>query len=81
MRERSDTKAKTTDHGHWPLKLKIMELYITRNSDNKIFEVRKYVKSGDSIPEQSVWCDKWYGRHVIGQDCHWNELTEKYWED
>ena len=58
----------------------MIDLYVTRNSDNKIFEVRKYVKSGDLIPEQSVWCNDWYGRHVIDQDCHWNELTENYWD-
>ena len=31
MRERSDTKAKTADHGHWPLKFKIMKYYIEAN--------------------------------------------------
>ena len=31
MRERSDTKAKTADHGHWPLKFKIMKYYIEVN--------------------------------------------------
>lgn len=29
-------------------------------------EVRKYIKSDT---EENIWCDSWYGRHVIGKDC------------
>lgn len=35
-----------------------------------IHKVRKYVIDENNL--ESVWCDTWYGRHVIGQDC---ELT------
>lgn len=43
-------------------------------------EVSKYVKSSDG--EESVWCNTWYGRHIIGKDCAFakngqNSLTQK----
>jgi hypothetical protein len=34
-------------------------------------EVQKYIKSKDG--EESVWCNDWYGRHVIGQDCEFSK--------
>ena len=51
-------------------KKKFMEskLKIIRNSDRHIFEVHKYIFSEN---QHSVWCNEWYGRHVIGQDCDW----------
>jgi hypothetical protein len=33
-----------------------------------LHEVIKYVKS-QSDGEESVWCNGWYGRHIIGKDC------------
>jgi len=33
-----------------------------------LHEVAKYVKS-QTDGEESVWCNEWYGRHVIGKDC------------
>jgi hypothetical protein len=39
---------------------------IRRISDGVIFEVRKYV---NGFGEESVWCDDWYGHHMIGRDC------------
>lgn len=37
-----------------------------RKKDGQIFEVQKYIKSDTEI---SIWCNDWYGRHVVGQDC------------
>jgi len=44
-----------------------MNLYVKNLEDNTIHEVRKYIKSDDGV--QSIWCNTWYGRHVIGVDC------------
>jgi hypothetical protein len=38
-----------------------------------IHNVRKYLIDGEG--EEMVWCDSWYGRHVIGQDCEWYDWT------
>lgn len=46
-------------------------LQIRRKDTGEILEVRKYVRSGGEKPEEHVWCDAWYGRHVIGVDCDW----------
>lgn len=35
----------------------------------EIHNVKKYIIDTDG--EESIWCDTWYGRHVIGQDCNW----------
>jgi hypothetical protein len=40
---------------------------VKRLSDNKEFEVQKYIKASDD--EESVWCNEWYGRHVVGRHC------------
>lgn len=45
---------------------------IRRISDGKIFEVRKYV---NGFGEESVWCDDWYGHHMIHRDC---EFVDTY---
>ena len=45
------------------------KLRIVRTSDKQIFEVKKYIYAEGT--EHHVWCDEWYGRHVIGQDCEW----------
>lgn len=46
----------------------ISKLKVIRLSDNKIFEVNKYIFSEN---EHHIWCNDWYGRHVIGNDCKW----------
>lgn len=47
----------------------IILLRVIRLSDNTVHTVKKYIL--DSDKEQNIWCDSWYGRHVIGQDCKW----------
>lgn len=42
---------------------------IVIDKDNVSHKVRKHIISNDG--EESVWCDDWYGRHVIGNDCNW----------
>lgn len=42
-------------------------LTIKRISDGVVFEVQKYIHAGDG--QISIWCNGWYGRHVLGQDC------------
>jgi len=44
------------------------KLKISRILDGKIFEVNKYIFSDET---HNIWCNEWYGRHVIGQDCEW----------
>lgn len=34
-------------------------------------EVNKIVYHPENEPEPHVWCDTWYGHHVIGKDCEW----------
>lgn len=51
------------------------------SKDGKIYKVFKYLVSAEQ--EENIWCNDWYGRHVIGRDCEWyNEkiidLCEKY---
>jgi hypothetical protein len=36
----------------------------------EVHEVHKYINNDG---EESIWCDEWYGRHVIGQDCEWQQ--------
>ena len=49
----------------------MMDLYVRRNSDDEIFVVRKYVKS-ENPDEHLIWCNDWYGKHIIGEDCKWH---------
>jgi hypothetical protein len=42
-------------------------LYVKETLTDQVFKVWKYIESNDG--EVSVWCNDWYGRHVIGQDC------------
>lgn len=48
-------------------------LQIRRKDTGEILEVRKYSRSGGEEPQENIWCDAWYGRHVIGVDCDWVE--------
>ena len=43
-------------------------LYVIDLKTNKTHVVRKYVNDTVSNCE-SVWCDTWYGRHIIGVHC------------
>ena len=45
----------------------MIKIYVVSLSDNKIYEVWKFIKDSEGLI--SVWCDNWYGRHVIGEDC------------
>lgn len=49
-------------------------LKIKRFSDGQIFDVFKYINSSGQI---SIWCNEWYGRHVVGQDCELIYPTSK----
>lgn len=40
---------------------------VVNTADGSIHEVRKYIKSDDG--NEYVWCDTWYGKHVINKDC------------
>lgn len=37
--------------------------------NGKIYKIQKYII--DNEGQESVWCNDWYGKHVIGQDCEW----------
>jgi hypothetical protein len=45
-------------------------LYVKETLTDQVFKVWKYIESNDG--EVSVWCNDWYGRHVIGQDCEFS---------
>lgn len=49
-----------------------MGLKVIRKSDSQEFDVWKYLKQKDGT--ESVWCHDWYGHHVIGNDCEFQEL-------
>jgi hypothetical protein len=34
-------------------------------------EVNKLVYHPENEPVPHVWCDTWYGHHIIGKDCEW----------
>ena len=38
---------------------------------NEVHDVWKYLKSSDG--QESVWCFDWYGHHVIGVDCEFEQ--------
>ena len=41
-------------------------MYVVDVKTHQTHRVNKYVFNGD---EESIWCNTWYGRHIIGQDC------------
>lgn len=45
------------------------------DNEGIIHEVQKYIKSSDG--EESVWCNDWYGRHVIGKDCEFIKIIKE----
>lgn len=42
---------------------------ITKSGD--IHDVHKYIN--DNEGRENIWCNTWYGHHIIGQDCEWYE--------
>ena len=60
-----------------------MDLLIKRKSDGEVFKVWKYVLGSPSQPEEHIWCNDWYGHHIIGVDCDWFEsnVIEPDWQD
>ena len=60
-----------------------MDLLIKRKSDGEVFKVWKYVLGSTSQPEEHIWCNDWYGHHIIGVDCEWSEnnVIEPKWQD
>lgn len=60
-----------------------MDLLIKRKSDGEVFKVWKYVLGSTSQPEEHIWCNDWYGHHIIGVDCEWAEsnVIEPDWID
>lgn len=49
MRERSDTKAKTADHGHWPLKFKIMQKIKLNKSQQSLLMLGNCIYESDGV--------------------------------
>ena len=60
-----------------------------KSNTGEIHKVRKYIISDQG--EESVWCNSWNGRHVIGIHCEWyveptksaeevaNKAINEYW--
>lgn len=38
-------------------------------NNGEIHEVRKYLIEDGG--RENIWCNTWYGHHIIGQDCEW----------
>ena len=41
--------------------------YVKNIEDNSVHEIQKYIKGTDG--EQHIWCNTWYGHHIIGKSC------------
>lgn len=54
-----------------------MVLLIKDKSSGLPHEVVKYLKSTGA--EQCVWTVTWPGRHIIGQDCEWFNVSMAAW--
>lgn len=39
------------------------------DKSGRTHEVAKYVKDKDG--QEHIWCNDWYGHHIIGNDCEW----------
>ena len=44
-----------------------MKLKVRDKKTGKVHDVWKYIKNADG--EIHIWCNTWYGHHIIGQDC------------
>lgn len=42
------------------------EMKIKANT-GEVHEVQKYINGNDGL--EHIWCNTWYGHHIIGQDC------------
>lgn len=58
-----------------------MVLLIKRKDTGEVHQVNKYVLGSDN--QTHVWCNTWYGHHIIGKDCEYQDtLTYKEkWEE
>lgn len=54
----------------WPL-------YIKDKATGERHEVNKVVYHPENEPEPHIWCDTWYGHHIIGKDCEWAMVRSK----
>lgn len=52
-----------------------MPLFVRDKKTKKVYQVRKYIISGDGV--ENIWSNEWYGRHVIGLDCEWARPYDK----
>jgi hypothetical protein len=66
IREYGDGRVKAQQGAVWPI-------YVIDKSSGDRHEVNKIVYHPENEPEPHVWCDTWYGHHVIGKDCEWYE--------
>lgn len=49
----------------------VWPLFVIDKATGACHEVNKLVYHPENDPEPHVWCDTWYGHHVIGKDCEW----------
>lgn len=59
-----------------------MILQVKRKSDNKIFDVFKYLKSNrEDDQREHVWCEDWKGHHILNVDCEWCKCDDNQHSD
>lgn len=59
-----------------------MTFFVVTKNCKTTHEVKRYVK--DDAGVETVWCDTWSGRHVIGKDCFWckaDTVMERIWNN
>lgn len=49
----------------------VWPLFVIDKYTGERHEVNKIVYHPENEPEPHVWCDTWYGHHIIGKDCEW----------
>lgn len=47
-------------------------LQVIRNVDKSKIKVNRYILDNDNV--EHIWSNDWYGHHIIGNDCEFNEL-------
>lgn len=57
------------DWGRQPVA--VWPLFVIDKATGERHEVNKIVYHPENEPEPHVWCDTWYGHHIIGKDCEW----------
>ena len=55
-----------------------MVFIVKDKATGQVHEVIKYLTS--TAGEQCVWSITWPGRHIIGQDCEWANVSKTAWE-